>query len=155
MKFKLLFIPLFLAVVITSCSPRKGESMSVDSSEEYVIEDEQEIFLDDCLSQKEERYVVFFHSDTCKQCQEIKGDVIAFAYENITKTYFLNIAKPGNKPTICPIDEVRVGADKVEDIAIAGTPTIIEVENGIVIANVPGKDACLTFMNEQRKNANL
>ena len=155
MKLKLLLLPLFLATVITSCSSAKSESTSISSSEEYVIEEEQEIFLEDCLSQEEEHYIVFFHSDTCKQCQEIKGDVIAFAYENITKTYFLNIVKPGNQVTICPIDDVPTGVDKVEDVAIAGTPTIIEVENGILTANIPGKDACLTFLNEQRKNANL
>ena len=30
--------------------------------------------------------------------------------------------------------------------------TIIEIENGVTTANIPGKDACLTFLNEIRKN---
>lgn len=150
MHFRYKFLSLLLVVTFTSCSPAKSGSESKNASSEYNIAEEQEIFLADSLSQEEEKYIVFFHSDTCNQCKQIIEDVKAFAMENILKTYFLNIAEPTNQVTIVPIDEITVGVDNVDDLCIAGTPTIIEVENGTTTKNIPGKDKCLTYLNEQR-----
>ena len=146
------FLSLLLVVAFTSCSPANSEPVSKNTSSEYNIVDEQEIFLEDALSQEEEKYIIFFHSETCTQCQQIIEDVKAFAIENILKTYFLNTTKPTNQVTIVPKDEVTVGVSDVNNLVIAGTPTIIEVENGVTTKNIPGKDKCLTYLNEQRLN---
>ena len=50
--------------------------------------------------------------------------------------------------------DYTIGLTTVDNLFIAGTPTIIEVEDGAVKANVPGKNACLSFLNEQRLNKN-
>ncbi len=147
---KLHTLPLLLVVVFTSCSTGKIESSSKNAIEEYEIIHKQEIDLIDCLSQKEEEYLVFFHSETCGHCKEIIDDVVAFASSNIIKTYFLDVSKKENKIESCSLDEVENGIDQVENLKIVGTPTIIEVEKGITIANVAGKNACLLFLNEQK-----
>ena len=82
---KLHTLPLLLVAVFTSCSPSKSESSSKNAIKEYGIITEQEVYLDDCLSQKEEEYLIFFHSETCGHCREIIEDVVAFASSNIIK----------------------------------------------------------------------
>ena len=149
---KLHTLPLLLAAVFTSCSPSKSESTSKNAIQEYEIVSKQEISLRDCLSQKEEQYLVFFHSDTCGHCKEIIEDVVSFASSDIVKMYFLNIAKPENRIDRCKADEVVIGINQVDDLKIVGTPTIMEIENGITTANVAGKDDCLKFLNELRAN---
>ena len=147
---KLHTLPLLLVAVFTSCSSGKSESKSKNAIEEYEIASKQEINLVDCLSQKEDEYLVFFHSETCGHCKEIIDDVILFATSDIIKTYFLNISKNENKITRCSRDEIELGINRVEDLKIVGTPTIVEVEKGVITANVVGKDSCLAFLNAQK-----
>ena len=149
-NMKLHTLPLLLVAVFTSCSPKGSESSSKNAIQEYEIVNKQEIYLDDCLTQIEEDYLIFFHSETCGHCKEIIEDVIAFANSNIIKTYFLNVSKNENKITRCSQEEIEVGIDKPENLKIVGTPTIVEVEKGVTVANVAGKNACLAFLNEQK-----
>ena len=73
-----------------------------------------------------------------------------FAISEILKTYFLDIKKSETKiPIKNEIDET-IGMTSIDELFIAGTPTIIEVDEGMVKANVPGKDECLTLLNELR-----
>ena len=148
MNMKLHTLPFLLAVVFTSCSPSKSESTSKNAIQEYEIVSKQEINLSECLSQEEEQYLVFFHSDTCGHCKEIMEDVVLFASSNIMKMYFLNVAKTENRIDRCSLDEIEVGVDQVDDLKIVGTPTIMEIENGVTTMNVAGKDDCLKFLNE-------
>ena len=154
-NMKLHTLPLLLVAVFTSCSSKGSESTSKNAIQEYEIVNKQEIYLDDCLSQIEEKYLVFFHSETCTHCQEIIEDVIAFANSSIIKTYFLNVSKKENKITRCSQDEIEVGIDKVEDLRIVGTPTIVEVEEGVTTVNVAGKSACLAFLTYFSKKSPL
>ena len=152
MTLRRYIFPLLLAVLIPSCTPARVESESaISTSREYVIASKQEIYLKDAFIQEEDRYLVFFHSETCTHCQQIMGDVVAFAELNVTKTYFINTSKKENNVRRCAAEELIVGVDSIEDLAIVGTPTIIEVEDGRTTANVPGKELCLTFLNEQVK----
>ena len=150
MKFKLYILPFFLTALFSSCSPVESEQMNKNTSREYNIPLDQKIVWSDCLKQKEDHYLVFFYSDTCAHCHEIMGDVLSFYEANVLPTYFLDIKA---SDTIVPISNninLTIGVDNIDDLFIAGTPTIIEVENWIVKANVPGSDNCLTFLNEQR-----
>ena len=150
MSLRMHICPLIVAAVFTSCSPVKSESSNENALNEYGIVHDQAVNWDDCLSQKEERYLVFFHADSCGHCQIIMEDVIAFAQSGITKTYFLDVGKQKDKIRTCYLEDLTIGAESVDELAILGTPTIIEVEDGMTIANVPGKESCLTFLNEQR-----
>lgn len=148
MKLRL-FVPLLFISTLVACKPN-GDSSSSTNIEEIV--NKQSINLVDVFNQEEEEYLIFFHSDTCKSCKAIIGDVASFAEENIVKTYFLNINQPNNKPKICSKDELIIGVNNVEDLAILGTPTIVKVENGVTTANEGGKEKCLTLLSEERMN---
>ena len=150
MNHRLRILPLLLTAMFASCTPATSEQMSKNAFNEHEIVIIQQIKWSTVLSQKESHYLVFFYSETCAHCHEIMGDVIAFSTAEIVKTYFLDIKQSETKiPIKNEIDET-IGATSIDDLFIVGTPTIIEVEEGMVKANVPGKDECLSFLNEQR-----
>lgn len=155
MRINLRICSLLLVAVFTSCSPAQSDSQSKNNSREYEIVERQSIALADFFEQEEEKYLVFCHSDTCSQCKEIIGDVAAFAEDNIEKTYFLNVSIPTNVISKVPLDDVTIGVSDLADLVYAGTPTIFEVVNKTTTANVGGKDKCLTFLNEIRKNSEI
>lgn len=151
MKLRWCFFPFVLTALFASCSPAQSESSIQNASSEYetIIKD-QTILWKDCLSQEEDDYLVFIYSETCDHCHEIIGDVIAFSQENILKTYFVNKSNTENEILICAIDEITVGVDDIDKLAVAGTPTLLEVESGRTTANAAGANHCLTFLNELR-----
>lgn len=150
MNYKLCILPFVLTALFASCSPAESEQMSKNAFSDYNVPTSQKIVWSDCLSQKEDHYLVFFYSETCTHCHEIMGDVLSFNEANILPMYFLDTKANDNKIPISNNIDLTIGVDNVDDLFIAGTPTIIEVENLIVKANVPGSDNCLAFLNEQR-----
>ena len=152
MSLRMHICTLLVAAMFVSCSPAQNEQSNKNASTEYEIPIEREIFLKDCLSQNESQYLVFFHSETCSHCKEIRGDVLSFCEANLTKIYFLDIKKPTNEIQTCSKEEIAVGVSNYEDLKIVGTPTIIKVENGVTVINVAGKENCLTLLNEERLN---
>ena len=152
MNTKLRICPLLLVAMFASCAPVRNERMSKNAFSEYEIPIDQEIIWSDCLNQKEANYLVFFYAETCGHCHEIMGDVLEFSRSDIIKTYFSDIKKGEEKLPISNNVDETLGITEINDFFIAGTPTVIEVYEGIVIANIPGKDECLTFLNDQRMN---
>lgn len=154
MKLRLLVCSFISLVLLASCTPNEEDKSSLQSSSNNEIPTLLQINWVDTFKQEEDDYLVFFHSDTCSHCQEIMGDVIAFANSNIKKTYFANIESPEGKMPIVKGSEPLLGIDNISDFYIPGTPTLIEIKEGVVTANNPGKDKCLTFLNQERLNKN-
>ena len=150
MNHKLRILPLLLVATFASCTPAKSEQMSKNAFSEYEIVLNQQIEWSSLLSQIETNYLIFFYSETCPHCHEIMEDVIEFATSEILKTYFLDTKKSEIKIPIKNEVYETIGITSIDELFIAGTPTIIEVDEGMVRANVPGKDECLSFLNEQR-----
>ena len=150
MIHKVRFLSLVLVAMFTSCTPEVSEQSNENAWKDYEIVIKNQIKWSAILSQKENHYLIFFYSETCPYCHEIMGDVIAFSTSEIVMTYFIDIKESETKiPIKNEIDET-IGKSKIDDIFIMGTPTIIEIEEYIVKANVPGKDNCLTLLNELR-----
>ena len=150
MNRKLRILPRVLVAMFASCSPAQSEQMSKNAFSENKEVIDNKILWFDCLKQNEDHYLVFFYSETCSHCHEIMGDVIAFSEAKILKIYFSDIKESDQRIPISNDLDSTIGIDEVEDLTIAGTPTIIEVLDSALVANVPGKDNCLSFLNEQR-----
>ena len=150
MKYRLHMWPFILMAMFASCSPVESEHQSKSATKEYEIPIEKQIDLSDCLFQNETHYLVFFHSEKCGHCQQIIGDVLSFSEENIVKTYFLDIGKSINKMTYYPEQEITTNVSQIEELKIAGTPTLIDVKDGVVKDNIPGKESILTYLNKLR-----
>ena len=150
MNNKLHILPLLITALFTSCAPAESEQISKNAFSEYKITIDQKISWPKMFEQQEDHYLVFFYSETCTHCHEIMGDVLSFAESNIVKTYFLDIKESEVKIPISSNIDSTIGANSIDDLFIAGTPSIIEIENWIVKANIAGTDSCLTFLNELR-----
>ena len=150
MNLRLRILPVFLTAMFASCSPAASEQMSKNAFSEYEIVQNNQIIWSEIFKQNEDRYLVFFYSETCGHCHQIMGDVIAFSQEEITKMYYLNTKDQGIKIPINPLTESTIGMDTVDELFIAGTPTIMEIKNHVVNNNIPGKDECLTYLNMLR-----
>lgn len=152
MKLKVCILPFLTMALFTSCSPAQSEYSNKNTSSEYEINANLLISWDNCLSQKENHYLVFFYSKSCQHCHQIMGDVLSFSESNIVKTYFLDTKNPNNNVQLSNDIDKTIGVSKTDELFIVGTPTLLEIEDGYVKANVPGKEDCLSLLNELRLN---
>ena len=138
---------------MASCHPGTNSGSSISASNPYDVMINQATSWNECLSQEEAHYLVYFYSETCSPCKQIKGDVIAFANLNVVKTYFVDTAKPENTIQKCSAEEVEVGVSDVADLYIVGTPTLIEVRDGATVSNVAGQNKCLNLINSLKNGS--
>ena len=150
MNLRLRILPVFLTAMFASCSPAASEQMSKNAFSAYEIVQNNQIIWSELFNQKEDHYLVFFYSETCGHCHQIMGDVIAFSETEIVYTYYLNTQEQGFRIPIKNDVDITRGMSTVDELFIAGTPTIIEIKNHIVFNNIPGKDQCLTLLNSLR-----
>lgn len=152
MNLKMCVLPFVITALLTSCSPAQSEYSNKNTLSEYDVNPNLSIKLIDCFNQKEDHYLVFFYSKTCPHCHEIMGDVLAFSDENIIKLYFLDTKESGDEVSISSDVDHTIGMSSTDHICIRGTPTILEIEEWYIKANVAGKEDCLSLLNELRLN---
>ena len=150
MNLRLRILPVFLTAMFASCSPAASEQMSKNAFSAYEIVQNNQIIWSEIFKQNLDHYLVFFYSETCGHCHQIMEDVIAFSEAKIVDTYYLNTQNQDIKISIRNDIEKTIGLTDVDELFIAGTPTIIEIKNHIISNNIPGKDECLTFLNSLR-----
>jgi len=150
MNIRLRVLPLLVVATLASCAPATSERSNKSAVNEYEIREDRKIDWLVILKQQVPYYLVFFYSDYCLHCHQIMGDVLEFSLENIVPTYFVNTQETSVKIPIGNDTEKTIGVNDIAALFIAGTPSIIAVENGFVTANISGSDDCLSFLNEQR-----
>jgi len=149
MTYRFLVAPLAILAVTVSCSP-VVDTANKKTNEDYKIVQEHQISWPDILNQKENNYIVFIYSETCGYCHDMIDEIVDFATSDILVTYFVNSST--SKATIS--EDYEIGITDINDLSIKGTPSIVEVLDKMVIANVPGLDQCLTYLNEKRIQTN-
>lgn len=142
-KFKL---TLLSAAILTACTSN-GEVIEHNYHE---IKDKL-ISWDDIFIQKEDSYLIYFYSERCIHCNEIKQEIISFFLEDITTMYFVctNI-----KAEFGPTKELN-GIDSINDFYIFGTPFLLELKNHIVedyyagVNEVKDRISILKYLNNK------
>ncbi len=89
----------------------------------------------------EDTYLVYFYSEYCSHCNDIKQDVLKFAAKNDQniKIYFLDSSYATGTD--------RIVMDPVTDADLSGTPTIVTVVNGVITHVNPGSDVVLDVLD--------
>ena len=150
MKFLRFVVSLLSISLITSCTPTEESAPQYKAFKEFQVVVDNSIKWPDILNQEENKYIIFFYSETCAYCHEMQEEVIDFAITCPLKTYFLDVMENN-----VPIDsDKKIGVSNYEEASINGTPSILEVENATITANISGIDDCLTYLNEQRLKQN-
>lgn len=150
MKFLRFVVSLLSIGLITSCTPTEESVPQNKAFKEFQVVVDNSIKWSDILNQEENKYIIFFYSETCAYCHEMQEEVIDFATTCPLKTYFLDALEND-----VPIDSnKKIGVSNYEEASINGTPSILEIENATITANISGIDDCLTYLNEQRLKQN-
>ena len=150
MRYRFLIAPLAILAVTVSCSPAHSTAIKEKEYQDYEIVRSNQIRWLDVLKQQEDNYIVFVYSETCLYCHEMLNEIVEFASGDFLKTYFVN----GSINKIKISEDFGIGITNIEELSIKGTPSIIEVSESMVVANVPGIDQCLTYLNEKRLEIN-
>ena len=150
MKFLRFIVSLLSISLITSCTPSEESVPQYKTFKQFQVVVDNSIEWQNILNQEENNYIIFFYSETCAYCHEMQEEVIDFAITCPLKTYFLDAVEND-----VPIDsDKKIGVSNYEEASINGTPSILEVENATIVANISGIDDCLTYLNEQRLKQN-
>ena len=150
MKFLRFIVSLLSIALTTSCTPNEESVPQNKTFKQFKVVVDNSIEWNNILNQEENNYIIFFYSETCAYCHEIQEEVIDFAITCPLKTYFLDTMEND-----VPIDsDKKIGISNYEEASINGTPSILEVENATITANISGVDDCLTYLNEQRIKQN-
>ena len=146
MTSRLLFVSLTSLAIVVSCSPSRETTNNKNVIEQEEIIKNQSISWLDALNQKENNYIIFVYSETCGYCHDMMDEIIDFAKSEILVTYFIN-----SQIYKVPIsNEIKENIADINQLSILGTPTIIEIDNKIVVNNIAGIDKCLNFLIDKR-----
>ena len=140
---KKLLIIVLSPILFGGCSKSVGTSLEKSESQadvfDYDIIKDKEILWNDLLIQEKESYSVYIYSLTCGHCNEIKQEIISYAL-NHDDFYIVEYNK--NIP-ICDGQEEQGEKDKLEDICIFGTPSLLSINSGVLVKNIAGSKAIL------------
>ncbi len=89
----------------------------------------------DITQMEEDVYLVYFYSDVCHYCNDIKVDVLEFADENnaSVKVYFLDAGSAQGINNIPGMD---------------GTPTLLTIVNGQLVDMSSGTTSIITIIDQ-------
>ena len=138
-----IFLLIGLTFLLVGCKKSVTSSEITSISEtiayDYDVVQEKMIMWNDLFSIEKEKYSTYIYSTRCGHCNEIKQEVISHAL-NDDSFYFVEYNQ--NIPITDNV-ESTIGKSSVEDISILGTPTLLVIENKILIKNIAGAKAIL------------
>lgn len=83
----------------------------------------------------ENNYFIYLYSPYCGHCQEIKKQVLLYAFCGEVDMYFIEISE---EVTFGSDIELTIGATSTEQLWILGYPSLLEIKNANLIANIAG-----------------
>ena len=146
MILRLLFVSLTSLAIVASCSPSIDTTNIENAIEQEEYINNHEILWLDVLKQEENNYLVFIYSETCGHCHDMMDEIIDFAKSEILPTYFINT----QNYEVPIFKEIKENIASIDELGILGTPSILEIENKVVIRNIAGIDKCLSFLIDKR-----
>ena len=88
MKFFRFVVSLLSIPLITSCTPTEESVPQNKIFKQFQVVVDNSIKWPGILNQEENKYIIFFYSETCAYCHEMQIEVIDFAITCPLKTYF-------------------------------------------------------------------
>ena len=96
------------------------------------------------FSPAKSHYFVYIYSISCGHCRHIKKEVLEFVSMN--KESFYLIEYTGDIKTKSNVSET-LGKEKIEEIYILGTPTLLAITNWSLSLNIAGGDEILNYLS--------
>ena len=128
---KHLILILTCITLLSSCK-NKGEVIY-----DYEDVNERKIQWNEIFFPANTGYFVYIYSNNCGHCMNIKQKIINFIVDDLYPTYIVEF--DSNIPISNNVDDT-IGATNYNDVKIKGTPTLLMIENHILIMNVAGEN---------------
>lgn len=131
--------PLLITPFLLACSSTNNrEPMSKENSTipEHSYDEIKDMTIEwkDVLNMEPLFYYGYVYSKTCSHCLEIKDYIIDYALRK-RNVFFIEYSK--SIPIVTDTNKT-INTTSYEDIGILGTPTLLEVYNHTLIANIAG-----------------
>lgn len=101
------------------------------------------IYWEDVFKQKEMKYYIYFYSEHCYYCQQIKEKMLK-TIKNATTTCYLLVYNDAI-PIGDEIDQT-IGASTIEQLWFGGTPTLLQIKANIVTKNILGAQKIADYL---------
>lgn len=144
----LIILPAVFALSSCTESGKIINFFSFDSEEEkiehdYVEISEYKINWEEIFQVQRDNYFAYFYSLTCGHCKNLKNSVIEYALKN-KNLYFLE----ANEKIVIEKDVTHsIGAVSIEEMAILGYPSLINIQQGVCVFNVAGEKEIISKLN--------
>ena len=129
---------LLLPLLVSSCSEIEERPFR-----NYHEIKDRLISWNDVFNQEEDYYLIYYYSERCVHCNDIKQDVLYYYFNITTSMYFVCT---DYEIVVGPKEDLR-GIDNVDDFYIFGTPFITEIKDHIVLNYYAGTEEILAFIS--------
>lgn len=138
-------LTLLLLPLLTGCSTTKVEATSQVEQKELDYTDFKDLNLEweNLFLPAKSQYFVYIYSISCLHCAHIKKEVLSTIEEH--KELFYLMEYQSEIPTSFNVSET-IGKEKVEEVYIMGTPTLIEITNHYVGLNIAGEKEITDYL---------
>ena len=149
---KLIFLSLAVILLTSGCKPDVNmESETEEPIElDYSILEKRQIEWGNILSKRSSRYLVYFYSEYCAYCKQIKQDILSYYLTNTDDMYFVNTVS--QKAVYKSNDGLLIGTKDIEKFYIFGTPFLVEVTNYTVTNWYAGVDSIRLYISTRTDN---
>ena len=144
MRTKLLF--LLLTPLLVGCHQEEIDNTIEEDLNALDYSDFKDLYLEwkNLFSPAKSQYFVYIYSNSCGHCEHIKKEVLEFV--SVDKESFYLIKFNSEIPTKNNVAET-IGKEKVEEIYILGTPTLLAVTNWSLSLNIAGESEILNYLS--------
>ena len=142
------FLPFLLTLFLLYCGA-KDVAVQQEIILDYDLLSDRIIAWDDIFNQEEEYYVVYFFSETCGHCTNIKKDIISYYLKGIEPMFF--VKNPKKEEYYASSSYNLIGIDNSTDLRIYGVPGLLEIEEKEVLNYHFGEKQILSYLIVQQK----
>ncbi len=140
------FLMLLLLPLMVGCSTTNKEADKIVEQKPLDYIDFAELNLEwkNLFLPAKSQYFVYIYSISCLHCESIKKEVLTTIEDNAELFYLVEYSS--EIPLSNNVSET-IGKEKVEEVFILGTPTLIEITNHCVGLNIAGEKEITNYLS--------
>ena len=147
-KLSLLSVMLLIGCSMGGNVSKENEEQEIPKKLDYA-DVTTSIHWPDIFLQEEQRYLVYFYSEYCGYCKNIKDEFLSYYLLDKEKIYFVDAIK--EKAVFKGNAESIIGLKEITDFYIPGTPFLLEIMDWTATNYYVGMENIRLYINENNK----
>ena len=142
---KKLFLPLLFSLALFGCASADKESTGQEELNGLGYADFEDLKMEwkNLFSPAKSQYFIYIYGLNCQHCKNIKSEVLNVIDLKRDAFYLIEF----NEEIPLGSNAAKtIGKEKVEDVFILGTPTLIEISNHMVAMNIAGEKEITSYL---------